>query len=157
MSMSLGKADATRLFVSQDFDLNLAPIIDCFTVLIAFVMISAAFASVGVIEAGTASGRQVSGVVNQNRYRVLVTLRLDHLIKIQIKGKESLDVSLPKAPDSESFDLNALVRSLERIKNGKIKHASVIIAAENDVEYEWVVKALESSRKVMPEVALGGG
>ena len=39
---------------SLDFELNLAPIIDCFTVLIAFILISASFASINILDAGIA-------------------------------------------------------------------------------------------------------
>jgi biopolymer transport protein ExbD len=40
---------------SQDFDLNLAPIIDCITVLIAFILISTSFISIGLLDAGIAT------------------------------------------------------------------------------------------------------
>jgi biopolymer transport protein ExbD len=40
---------------SQDADINLAPIIDCFTVLIAFMLVSASFLSIGVLDAGIAA------------------------------------------------------------------------------------------------------
>ena len=41
--------------VELDFDLNLAPIIDCFTVLITFLLISASYISINIIEASVAS------------------------------------------------------------------------------------------------------
>lgn len=37
---------------SQDFDINLAPIIDCFTVLITFMLVSASFLAIGIFDAG---------------------------------------------------------------------------------------------------------
>ncbi|RYZ61531.1 MAG: hypothetical protein EOP09_19835, partial [Proteobacteria bacterium] len=37
---------------SLEFDLNLAPIIDCFTVLITFLLVSASFLSVSIFDAG---------------------------------------------------------------------------------------------------------
>ena len=39
----------------QDFELNLASLIDCFTVLITFLLASASFLSVGILDAGVAA------------------------------------------------------------------------------------------------------
>ena len=39
----------------KDFDLNLAPIIDCMTVLITFMLASASFLSIGILDAGVAA------------------------------------------------------------------------------------------------------
>src|SRR3954464_8653245 len=42
----------------QDFELNIASIIDCFTVLITYLLVSASFISIGVLDVSSVSGAQ---------------------------------------------------------------------------------------------------
>ncbi len=44
----------------QDFELNLASIIDCFVVLIAFILVSTSFFSIGIIDAEVAGASTTS-------------------------------------------------------------------------------------------------
>jgi biopolymer transport protein ExbD len=140
---------------SQEFDINLAPIIDCFTVLIAFVMISAAFASVGILDAGVRAGGTSAASMAPPEVRLTVNLARDHSLKVRVSGKENQELAIGASP-SGAWDYETLGTQLAAIKAHWPALRVATIVAENDVEYKDVVKSMEVSRKAIPSVLLGG-
>src|SRR3989338_6075956 len=81
---------------SQDFELNLASIIDCFTVLVTFLLASSAFLSIGILDAGIAAG---GSTTPDNKAAPLVQLALDllpgHKMEVRVTGKVNQTISIP--------------------------------------------------------------
>jgi biopolymer transport protein ExbD len=130
---------------SQDFELNLAPIIDCFTVLIAFLLATASFLSIGFIEAGAAAQRAGSGAVQEPR--AILRVRLTghgEAAEFELSGKKS----------------RLLVAELEaRAQEWKNAHPNLETAtleADDAVEYRAVVEAMEKLRAAIPVIQLSG-
>src|SRR5690348_3316307 len=86
---------------SQDFDLNLAPIIDCFVVLIAFVMISSAFASIAILDAGVSAGGDTTDSLKSPPIQISIGLRHDRSAVLRVSGKEKLEKSFSSNQTSE--------------------------------------------------------
>src|SRR5437588_4073509 len=86
-SARFGGRFGKRFTSGQDFDLNLAPIIDCLTVLIAFVLISASYLSVGILEAGVAASGATQQVDVSSPVSLAIDLRRDHSILVTLSGK----------------------------------------------------------------------
>ena len=130
---------------SQDFELNLAPIIDCFTVLIAFLLATASFLSIGFLEAGAAAQRAGSGVVQEPRSILRVRL-IGHgeAAEFELSGKK---LRLPVA-ELES-------RSQEW-KNAHPNLETATLEADDAVEYRAVVEAMEKLRAAIPTIQLSG-
>jgi biopolymer transport protein ExbD len=139
---------------SQDFDLNLAPIIDCFTVLITFMLVSASFLSIGILDAGAGAAGQTAA--NSTPPAVVVQLQLDTQfgMEIQLSGKSSDKIKVP--PAQGEWDYSGLERELTQIKNKWPQVDSIILSAANDVEYLQIIKVMEKLRKWIPSVLLGG-
>src|SRR4051812_21662207 len=75
---------------SQDFELNLASIIDCFTVLIAFMLASASFLSVGILDAGVAAaGAQANPNDKPPSVNMTVELGQGQKFTVKLVGKAS--------------------------------------------------------------------
>src|SRR4051812_44898679 len=74
---------------SQDFEVNLTSIIDCFTVLIAFVLVSTSFVSIGLMDAGVSAGGSDATKVVQQPIRLIIRLRADHGIAVEGAGSHS--------------------------------------------------------------------
>ncbi|MGZ3709823.1 MAG: biopolymer transporter ExbD, partial [Bdellovibrionota bacterium] len=72
---------------SQDFELNIASIIDCFTVLITFLLASASFLSIGIFDAGVAAGAAESKDSKPPSVQILVELQPDHRLSVKLTGK----------------------------------------------------------------------
>src|SRR4051812_44310285 len=83
---------ASGLGGSLDFELNLAPVIDCLTVLIGFVMISVVFASVRILDIGVGAGAMETTAQKSPSVKVVVELAATGMMQIKVTGKESLQV-----------------------------------------------------------------
>lgn len=140
--------------VSQSFELNLAPVIDCMTVLITFMLASASFLSIGILEAG--AGLPGEAAANQAPPDVNVQLELldQNAMEIKLSGKSNETIRLPSKQGE--LDFEGLARELTAIK-GKWPHTeSMVLSAANDVEYRNVIQTMEKVHTILPGVLLGG-
>jgi len=130
-----------------DFDLNLAPIIDCFTVLITFMLASASFLSISIFDAGFTPA-EAQGDPTPPPITVTLDLKKNGSLQVVTKGK--LDSRNTFANPDEAAE------ALRQLKEKYPGLESVTITADQEVEYESIVKAMEKARKFMPAMVLGG-
>src|SRR3954465_141066 len=92
----------------QDFDLNLAPIIDCFTVLITYLLVSASFISLTALDVGVAAAGQADPNAVQPKtipFNLSVQLAESRAIALKITGgPKSIDVTVPVPATAGSWD-----------------------------------------------------
>lgn len=140
---------------SRDFDLNLAPIIDCFTVLIAFMLISSSFLAIGVIDSATAVQSSTS---DPNAKVPPVNLEI-HLstareLRFKVTGKEKVD--RPIAAVKGDWNLTELTTEVEALKKRWPDTKVAVLVPDNTVGYLQLVRVMESLKAHMPGVLLGG-
>src|SRR4051812_2839783 len=115
MSASIGAGgDTGGKGGSQDFDLNLAPIIDCMTVLIAFMLASTAFLSIGILDAGVAAAGATQSSNTPPAIQVAVELGKDQAITVKVSGKVTSTTPIARA--GSSYALEELARNLASLK-----------------------------------------
>lgn len=149
MSVSgIGGSEPSGKALSQDFDLNLAPIIDAFTVLIAFVMISTAFASIGILDAGVAAGGDTPLSKEVPPVRIAVEVQPEHRFLVKLTGKENRDLRVS--------DEAALRKQLDEIRKRWPTVQGAVVSAQNSVPYDEVVQTMDQVRKTFPAVMVGG-
>ena len=150
--MSAGRGGSSH----QDFELNLASIIDCFTVLIAFMLVTASFLSIGILDAGVAAAAP-STAQNSEPPPIQITLELnkDHSITVKTTGKETKTNTLVAGKEL-SWNYDALTASLDDLHKRWPTVGAITLQADNLVEYRDVVKTMEVTKKSMPVVLLGG-
>jgi biopolymer transport protein TolR len=142
---------------TQDFELNLAPVIDCLTVLITFVLISASYVSVGVLQAeiAVASTTPQTNQKKPDAEMLSVELKEDHSILVRLTGKKNR-VSRISPNADRSWNYNALTNTLAVAKNEVPNLTSMVLNADSEVDYREVIKTMELARKTAPSVLLGG-
>lgn len=143
----------------QDFDLNLAPIIDCLTVLIAFMLASATFLSIGILDAGVAAaGATATDSAAPPPINVTIELGLDHALTLKVSGKENQNVKIAEvgAQGKGDWNYNELTQNLKSLKTRYPSVNAVTLAADNSIQYMEIVKSMELIRHTMPVVLLGG-
>ncbi len=139
----------------QDFELNLASIIDCFTVLIAFMLATASFLSIGIFDAGVAAAGAQQASATPPPVHVAVELRKDFSVEVKIQGKENRTWTLAATKDG-SWDYPALTAQLEDIKKRWPELSATTLQAQDLVEYNHVIKTMEVTKKTLPLILLGG-
>lgn len=139
----------------QDVDLNLAPIIDCFTVLIAFLLVSASFLSIGILDAGIAAGGEsATKDAKTPPIEITVHLKANKELEVAISGKQTRKTSV--AAKSGDWDHEKMTQELAAIKKSWPETASITLDADASVEYQEVVSTMNTIRKTIPVVLLGG-
>lgn len=138
----------------QDFDLNLAPIIDCFTVLITFMLASATFLSIGILDAGITAAGAAGTPSSPPPINVSIDLKRGNTISLKVTGKENRTLTF--APKNGSWDHAALAAELSAIKSRWPAVDAATLSGDDSVEYQDIVKSMEITRKTLPAVLLGG-
>jgi biopolymer transport protein ExbD len=149
MSVGLGEG------AEQDFDLNIAPIIDCFTVLIAYLLLSASFVSVGIFDVG-ASVASDSPPQSQTPPSESAQVRLlgDRGMELKLSGKEAATFEVPARADG-SRDFSRLIERVADAKGRFPELAEASVTADAKVEYREIIQAIEAVRKQLPKVYMG--
>jgi biopolymer transport protein ExbD len=152
--MNVSSSDSNSKGGSQDFDINLAPIIDCFTVLITFMLVSASFLAIGILDAGVEAGGTTSTNVKPPAVHLELSLSKNSMIQVKLSGKVKFDHKI--ASKNNEWDLSSLETELQGILKKWPDVRTLTLVADNDVEYIHIIKIMEASRKVIPSVLLGG-
>ena len=160
MSANLGSGRSN----SQDFELNLASIIDCFTVLIAFMLVSASFLSIGILDAGVAASADAAASTTPPPVNLAVELGKGHVLTVKVSGKTNRTTSVAGIRDGWNYtglttmdwDFPGLTTQLDAIKKEWPMVSAITLSADNTIEYKDVIKAMDVTRKTIPVVLLGG-
>lgn len=143
---------------TTNVELNLVPFIDLMSVLITFLLISAVWTQVSMIQLGASFASPKDP--DQKDYippkHEDLVLRLDlissgYVIKF---GKET--ISIPKK--DEAYDIATLVGELAKIKQQYPEKEGIKIAIADEILYEHVVAVMDAGlqAKFSPELLTGG-
>lgn len=140
----------------MDFELNLASIIDCFTVLITYLLVSASFISLGVLDVTVAVPAQAQETTpNNDPPRLIVTIELatgDSLM-LRTAGAEVKDYPIPAK--NGTWDFVQMTTYLSELKTRFPKLDSAMVSADDKIQYKEIVKTVQATRATIPNVALG--
>lgn len=140
-----------------DLDLNIAPVIDCLTVLITFLLVSASFISIGMISTGAASFSEKAAATTDPRHDVLLSVRMGAQggWLLRLTGKKVETISVPPWADGRR-DFEGLVTALQKAREEYPELAEVAVSADPSIEYGEIVRAVETVRRQIPKVYVGG-
>jgi biopolymer transport protein ExbD len=136
----------------QDFELNIAPIIDCFMVVITFLLVSASFISLGVIDATSADATVPLDGSKAPQVELAIDLRTNRGITVSVSGDRNERLEIP--PSMGSYNIPALTGMLVELKSRYATLNSANLNADAAVQYKDVIRALESVRGELPQVFL---
>ena len=145
MSANLGSSSG------QEVDLNITPIIDCFTVLITFLLASASFLSIGFFEAYT-PGTSVDPASVEPDTEVVLKIRPNHTAEFRAKGKmnETITYTL-----SDANSMKKLEAQLQELKTPQFKLNQILVSADDTVNYQELTDLLGHINRVNLPVVVG--
>lgn len=170
----------------EDEGLNLVPIMNLVTILIPFLLMSAQFVSLAVIDSSLpAIVTEIQEVEQKDDEE---TLALSVLItaegfgvsgkgtKLVLTEEEASDLSLkvnclePQCPTPESYDYKGLTKRAAALKDRFEDEKNVILVPESTIEYEVLVRTMDAlrddqedkdseskARELFPNVVIAGG
>jgi biopolymer transport protein ExbD len=142
---------------SGDVELNLAPIIDCMTVLVAFLLLSASYVSVFVLDANLPPLVVASESVTAPPKGITLSIKVKEPGTVELKstGEENLVETLKLDP-GDGAAAEALRARINELKARWPETQSLTLSGEDEVPYHEVVRVLEEVRPAMANISLGG-
>jgi biopolymer transport protein ExbD len=146
----------------QDFELNLAPIIDCFTVLITYLLVSASFISLDMLEVSVATTSESPAPADEPAPKdppttMSVALTPGGDVELEITGKEPAKFTVP-AVDAK-IDVPGLNRRIASIHDHYKESGAAVteasVKAAPAVPYKQIVMVVDGVKKGVPKVFLG--
>jgi biopolymer transport protein ExbD len=115
-----------------DVELNITPIIDCFTVLITFLLASASFISIGFFDAYT-PGNAADPSQTEPDTEAVIKIKANQMAEFKVKGKKNLTITF----DMKQKDgLAGLDVELKKLADEKINMANLLVSADDEVDYK---------------------
>jgi len=142
---------------AEDAEINITPVMNVFVILIPFLLLTASFVKIAIIDFSLPSAEQSSpNVLNKNDLKQLTVL----VVSIDPKGfqvKTSEKKLPPVKKINAKFDYNALGDRLKSVKKKYPKLEDVIISPDATIKYETIVKVMDKCREVgFPNFSISG-
>ncbi len=144
---------------SGDVELNLAPIIDCFTVLITYLLLSASFINLGMLEVVVPQDAKdaepvKTTLVGDAPPQIKLSLHQNNSMDLSNETSERVIGRIEAQAETGGWDLLTLNAELEKLKLQFPKLDTLVIAAADEIDYKRLVMVIESSKKVLTQAAL---
>src|SRR4051812_1375720 len=136
----------------QDFDLNIASVIDCFTVLITYLLVSASFISISALDIDI-TGAGDAPQTEPPPVSIAVQLENNRSLVIKVTGAEKNEWLVE--PKDGTWDTDSLNAKLVALKEKWPAVSSALVGADDALEYREVVKVVETAKKTLPSITLG--
>ena len=145
MSASMGGSQ------NRDVELNITPIIDCFTVLITFMLASASFISIGFFEAST-PGNTTEAQTKEPEIEAILHLKNNHLLNLKVKGKMNYSLSFNY---ENKDDFKKIDDELLKLKKGEYQISSILMTADDEVDYQSMTQIMDHLNQADLPVIVG--
>jgi biopolymer transport protein TolR len=143
---------------STNVDLNLVPFIDLMSVLITFLLISAVWTQVSMIQLGASFASPKDASVSEYKPPLLedLVLRLDVVASGFVLKFGSETKPIPK--QNNEYDVSTLLTELQKVKKLYPDKPGIKISIADEIMYESVIAAMDTGLKAgfSPELLTGG-
>ena len=120
--------------------LNLTPMMDVFTVLVVFLLITAVFTSITIMDLSVPTRAGASASTKPN-FAIEVIVRKSGL---EIANGSSVEAAIPKKDDK--YDLKKLSEILLRLKAQYPDKEDATVLMEPKVEYDYLIQVMDAVR-----------
>ena len=116
----------------QEIELNITPIIDCFTVLITFLLASASFLSIGFFETNT-PGTTADPSQAEPETELVLKIKPNHMAEFKVKGKRNETITFNLV---DPASMKTLEQQVQGLKDPQFKLSQILVSAEDSVDYK---------------------
>ncbi|MFQ5865065.1 MAG: ExbD/TolR family protein [bacterium] len=140
---------------NQQEDLNITPVMNIFLILVPFLLLTAVFVRIAVIEFSLPSANKKSEIAGAKPGKAIVTI-----LAINEKGFElkthgvRFPIILKK---QDNFDFQTLVARLKQVKQLHNDTEDIIIAPQASIKYDTIIKVMDRCRENgFPNISISG-
>lgn len=139
----------------SDVELNLAPVIDCFTVLITYLLVSTSFLSIEMLDVNvTVDSEQASNADQTPDVTLQVRLQDAKTFELTVTGKQPTTYRIPASKNGE-INAAKLRSQLNKVKKRWPQLRDVSVSADPSVDYQDLVLVIETVKSTLPQITLG--
>ncbi len=140
---------------SQEVDLNLAPIIDCFTVLITYLLVTASFLTLAAVDVNVSeTGAAPAVTAGQPPMSMMLEIKAGGDITIAVQGgtlTHEIDINV-KALQNSSENIEELESRLRELQSKWPAIQDASVTADPTVIYKNIVETIHKVQSIMPKV-----
>lgn len=137
-----------------EFELNIVPIIDCFTILITFLLSSGAFIAIGNLSVSVSGGE--GSVSEAKPAPVQISVYLDDLRNIRLDVTGAITKKIEFKAIEGKRDLVGLKNQLTATQADWPDQKSVTLESSSELPYEELILVMEAIKHSHEDVLLGG-
>ena len=133
--------------------LNLTPMMDVFTVLVVFLLITAVFTSITIMDLSVPTSAGGAAASRPN-FAIEVIVRKSGL---EIANGKAVEAAIPKKDGK--YDLQLLTEILDRLKTKYPEKEDATVLMEPKIEYDHLVQVMDTVRgtqtPLFPKISIG--
>ena len=140
---------------SRDVELNVTPVMNIFVILIPFLLLTATFVRIAIIELTLPTLESIEDTNPEDLKDLTLLMVIINPEGFEIKTSEN---NFPEVLNTaDGFDFEKLSEQLENIKLQYPKLEDVLISPADDIQYQVIIKVLDSCRDVgFPNFSITG-
>ncbi|MFQ5603223.1 MAG: ExbD/TolR family protein [bacterium] len=140
---------------NNEQDLNITPVMNIFLILIPFLLLTAVFVKIAVLEFSLPSIESQTGEpVNQEQKAVVTILAIkEQGFELKSQGVKFSFINKKE----QKFDFQTLVEKLRAVKKRHKETEDIIIAPQEAIKYDTIIKVMDRCRENgFPNISISG-
>ena len=130
--------------IYEDDNLNITPVMNIFLILVPFLLLTAVFVNIAILEFSLPSSDAQARETAQKKNTVVTILAITEKgFELRTKGAQFPVIS----KNANEFDFQTLVERLKEVKNKHGETEDIIIAPESTIKYEIIIKVMDRCRE----------
>ncbi len=139
----------------EEEGINITPVMNIFLILIPFLLLTAVFVRIAVLEFSLPSANGAAEQTKAEPKQAVVTI-----VAITEKGFDLKTQGLKLAfisKKEDDFDFEALVKQLRKVKQMHEETEDIIIAPQASIKYDTIIKVMDRCRENgFPNISISG-
>lgn len=138
----------------QESELNITAVMNIFLILIPFLLLTAVFVRIAVIEFSLPSNQKSSTTEAPQRDAVVTVIAINEKgFDLKTQGMKFSFINKKK----ENFDFQTLVQNLQKVKALHVETEDIIIAPHSATKYDTIIKVMDRCRENgFPNISISG-
>lgn len=138
----------------QESELNITAVMNIFLILIPFLLLTAVFVRIAVIEFALPSNQKSSTTEAPPRDAVVTVIAINEKgFDLKTQGMKFSFINKKK----ENFDFQTLVQNLQKVKALHVETEDIIIAPHSATKYDTIIKVMDRCRENgFPNISISG-
>jgi biopolymer transport protein ExbD len=138
----------------EENDLNITPVMNIFLILIPFLMLTAVFVKIAVLEFSLPNSKQTQTSEPGQKNAVVTVIAINEKgFDLKTQGLKFSFIN----KSQENFDFQTLVENLKKVKVRHQQSEDVIIAPQASVKYDTIIKVMDRCRENgFPNISISG-